>query len=231
MPAATGVGPAVGLCAAQGVRAAQGVGATGGQPAAIGSGAARGVCAAARLGATPLEYLGTVKQQPVIAGEDHRDLAALEPQVNRARDVRHRGDHLRRLGRVGDVADRHAGDGAHQGDVLDGLVARAAGTGHAGHEADEPHRQPRVGHGVSGYANSAPGRLDRRRHGVPRERRPCRGQRVPRAGRRGKGPGPRGSGTRPPYGGTPGPGRSAQHLIPRRSRVPVGGRVRLRASG
>ena len=54
-------------------------------------------------------HLNLIEGQPVIFGEDHRDLAALEAQVDRARQVGDGRHHLGGLSGVGHVDDGHAG--------------------------------------------------------------------------------------------------------------------------
>ena len=94
----------------------------------------------------------------MIFGEDHRNLAALEAQVDRTRPVGDGRYHLGGLRRVRHVHDGHAGERAHQGDILDGLVAGAARAGNAGHEANDADRQVRVGDRVDDLVEGAPGR-------------------------------------------------------------------------
>jgi hypothetical protein len=118
----------------------------------------------------------------VVILEAHRDLTALEPQVDRPGDV---GDERQRhpdLRRVCHVDHGHVRDRAHQGDVLDRLVAGPAGAGHAGHEAHDPHREVRVGDGVDDLVERPPCRenaegVHEREEAAPGKR-PCHADHV-----------------------------------------------------
>ena len=149
---ASSVTPSPLVTAPPGFGASSGDAASGGCPAACGSAReARGVPAVD-------QHLSVIEGQPVIVGEDHRDLAAFEAKVDRARQVGDGRHHLGGLGGVRHVHDGHAGERAHQCDILDGLVAGAAGAGNAGHEADDADRQVRVGDCVNDLVEGAPGR-------------------------------------------------------------------------
>ena len=113
-----------------------------------------------RATSSPAQDLGLAHPQHVILAEDDRDLTALEPDVHRPRQVDHgRGD-LADLHRVRDVHDGHVRQRAHQRDIVDRLMARAAGRRAPGHEADDPHRQARVRDGVGDLVEGAAGGED-----------------------------------------------------------------------
>ena len=100
---------------------------------------------------------GAAKSQHVILAEDDRGLAALEPDVHGPRHVHHRCGDLADLDRVRDIHHGHVGQRPHQRDIIDCLMARAAGRGHTGHEPDDAHGQARVRDGVSDLVEGAPG--------------------------------------------------------------------------
>ncbi len=97
------------------------------------------------LPSPPVSTCALLKIEPVVVVEDHGNFAALEPQIDRARAVGDRRHHLRRLDGVGRLDHRHVGDRAHQRHILDRLVARTAGAGEAGHEADDLDVEVRIG--------------------------------------------------------------------------------------
>ena len=87
--------------------------------------------------APPSITCAVAKIEPVVVVEDHRDFAALEPQIDRTRTIGNRRHHLLGLDCVGGLDHRHVGNRAHQRHVVDCLMTGTAGTGQAGHEADD----------------------------------------------------------------------------------------------